>query len=401
MPQYKYKAINNESRKISGQLQAVNEKDLHNQLLSTGLRLVNCSEVSKGKAFLFFSSHIKTKELVQLCIHLEQLSAAGIPLIEGLEDVRDSTEQPRLHNLLSNIYRKVNEGSSLSEAFGSFPKVFGPVFIALIEAGEETGNLTDSFNQLVKHLKWKESVSRKIKKATRYPSFMILVMFFLFYFMMTYVVPEVLSFLMSTGQELPFITKTLVFTSGTVQKYSIEILSAPFVLFFGFKLIHMSEAVAYNIDRLILEIPILGTTIKKIALSRFSHFFAVMFQSGVPILDGLATSQKVVVNKYIHHNLEMVRESVKSGESLSASMEKWGQFPSLVIRMVRIGEDSGSLAKTLGNVTDFYDQEVDDTIDSLISMVEPTLTIAAGLMMGWIVAGVIGPIYDTFEQVGL
>jgi type IV pilus assembly protein PilC len=322
-------------------------------------------------------------------------------LIEGLADVRDSTDQTRLRDIVAEIHSNISEGKSLSQAFGGHPRVFGPVFTSLLQAGEESGNLSESFAQLVKHLKWTEEITTKVKKAIRYPSVMLLVITALFFFMMIGVVPEVVGFIKGTGKELPPITLSLIATSDFVIEYWYALLIVPVVLVIGLRILAViSEDFAYRIDYWILRVPKIGEMLRKIALSRFCHFFAVMFQSGVQILVCLETATRVVNNRSIEKTLAVVHRTVQQGNSLSSALRDSGEFPSLVIRMVKIGEDSGNLTETLENVTDFYDNDVNDAVDGLISMMEPALTAFAGLLMAWIIAGVIGPIYDSVSALG-
>lgn len=402
MPLYAYRAINEKGRSVRGQINSVNETELFQQLHELGLELVDASTVTERKWTMVLSGRVKTRDLIQTCLHLEQLSAAGVPLIDALADLRESTDQPRLRNIIAEIYRDVSDGAPLSEAFGKHPKVFGPVFTALLAAGEESGNITESFSQLVKHLKWTDAVNAKVKKAIRYPAFILAMITFLFAFMMGYVVPQVVGFLKSQGNELPMITQSLIATSDFVQDRWYIMIGLPIVLFVGIRVgMKVSYGFAYKVDQVMLLVPTLGPTIRKISLSRFAHFFAVMFNSGVPILQCLETAQRVVVNRCLTEAMSVVRERVQTGEALSAALKQSGQFPSLVTRMVRIGEESGNLSGTLENVTDFYDRDVDDTVDKLIAMAEPALTVVAGLMMAWIVAGVLGPIYDSFDKIGV
>ncbi len=402
MPQFNYKAINDAGKKVGGQITAANEYDLYQRLRDLRLELVDFREVKAKGGGLSFAQPIQTRDLIQLCMHLQQLQAAGVSLIEGLQDVRDSTDHRRLKDMLAEVYQDVAAGASLSEAFGRHPKTFGHVFKSLLSAGEESGNLTEAFDQLVKHLKWQEEITGRIKKATRYPSIMLVVIMIMFIVMMTFVVPEVVSFLTSSGIELPAITVALIATSEFVQGYWWSIPLVPVllvVLYKGGR--RTSDGLAYQMDKLILRLPKFGPLVRKISLSRFAHFFAVMFNSGVPILTCLDTAQKVVDNLCLQKSLESVRQSVQEGNPLSLGLKETGEFPSLVIRMVKIGEDSGNLSETLEHVTTFYDNDVRDSVDGLIAMIEPALTVFAGGLIVWIVAAVFGPIYDSFDQMGL
>lgn len=402
MPLYNYRAIDAGGRSVRGQLNASNDLDLFQRLRDTGFELITASEVRQNKLTALFAPKIKHRDLIQMCVHLQQLNAAGVSLIEGLADVRDSTEQPKLRDLVSEIHSSVAEGKSLSQAFAAHPRVFGPVFTSLISAGEESGNLSEAFLQLVKHLKWTEEVTTKVKKATRYPSFMLVVILGLFFFMMTMVVPEVIGFLKGTGQPLPGVTLALVATSDFVINYWYAILISPVLIFIAVRIMMgSSEDFRYRVHYLILRAPKVGEMIRKISLARFSHFFAVMFQSGVPILQCIDTATKVVNNLCLTKSLETVHRTVQQGNSFSAALKNTGEFPSLVIRMVKIGEDSGNLSETLENVTSFYDNDVNEAVDGLIAMMEPMLTMIVGALMAWIIMAIFGPMYDSFSKMGI
>jgi len=402
MPLYAYRALNEKGRSVRGKMHAANDVDLFQALKGIGLELIDASTVKERRLAVAFAPAIKIRDQIQLCVHLEQLQNAGVPLVEGLADVRDSTENARLRDLLAEIYRDVSDGASLSDAFGKHPRVFGPVFTSLLAAGETSGNLGESFAQLVKHLKWTDAVNAKIKKAIRYPMVIMLLMIGLFFFMMTVVVPQVIGFLDNMGTQLPLATTSLMATSDVVQGYWWLLIGGPVGAFLALTAARRAiPAIAYRVDALLLALPVFGTMLRKLALSRFAHFFAIMFQSGVPILSCLETAQRVVVNRVLQNALETVRDQVQTGVPLSRALERSGQFPSLVIRMVRIGEESGNLSTTLGNVTEFYDRDVEETVDRVVAMAEPALTIGAAVLMIWIIIGVFGPVYDTFENVGI
>lgn len=401
MPNYTYRGVNERGRKVVGQLAANNDVDLYQRLKVLNIELVEARVDTGRRRLTLFEPKIKNRDLIQVCLHLQQLQAAGVGLMESLADVRDSTEQRRLRDLLAEIHQDVSEGVSLSEAFGRRPKVFGTVFQSLIAAGEESGNLVESFVQLIKHLKWIDEINAKVRKATRYPTFMLVVILALFLFMMISVVPQVTSFLVSNGQELPFITTALIATSDFVQSFWWALVGVPIATVIILQaLTRMSAEMAYRMDYVKLRLPMLGPVIRKISLSRFAHFFATMFQSGVPILMCLETAQKVVGNLVLASSLGTVRTAVQDGNPLSSGLRDTGEFPSLVVRMVKIGEDSGNLGDTLENVTEFYDRDVNETVDAMVALIEPSLTVFAGIMMGWIVAAVIGPIYSSLGKMG-
>jgi type IV pilus assembly protein PilC len=244
-------------------------------------------------------------------------------------------------------------------------------------------------------------VTSRIQKAVRYPLVILSVMVALFFFMMLMVVPQVVDFLLGSGQELPLVTKSLIATSAFVQDFWWLLIILPLLAWMGRKTAHhLSEDLALRLDRAALHLPVAGPLARKIALSRFSHFFATMFRSGVPILECLSTARTVISNRSLAKSLGAVLEDVQQGTPLSRALRNTGEFPSLVVRMVVIGEESGRLSETLENVTEFYDQDVNESVDRMIAMIEPALTLFAGLMMLWIVLGVFGPIYGSFSKLG-
>ncbi len=396
MAQYAYRALNDAGRQIRGKLSANNETDLHQQLEEIGLMLIDSKPVKTSALTTAMAKGVSAREKIQFFVHLEQLQAAGVPLLDSLTDVRDSTDTPRLRDLTATILNDVQGGTPLSAAFEKHPKVFGDLYSALVAAGEESGKLTESFRHLVKHVKWEDAIRQRVKKAARYPAIVMVLILGMLGFMMGVVVPGIVEFLKSNGTELPPVTLALIATSDFVVNYwSVVILTPAVIAAALVVMVKTSETMRYAMSCLSLRIPVFGQLITKLAISRFAHFFAVMFQSGVPILQCLETAQRVVTNRCLEESMKTVRQQVQNGEPLSVAMRNSGQFPSLVCRMVKIGEDSGNLGGVMDNVTGFYDKDVDEAIDAMIAMIEPAMTVISGAIMAWIVAGVMGPIYNS------
>jgi len=406
---YKYRALNEQGRPIRGAIAAASEVDLYNQLQSAGLELVDCSVIGKGgKTSAFgnmFEAKIKTRDLIQLFVHLEQMQSSGVPLLDALADIRDTTENGRLRDMMSDIQRDVNDGASLSEAMNKHPKVFTNLYISLVAAGEETGDLTSSYNQLVKYLKWVDGINAKIKKATRYPVIVTFVVLMTITFMMMVVVPQIVGFLKFLDLELPWFTVALIATSdffvnpafhilGLPVYGGFVVLGVPALLFIFTKMLHKnSESIAYRIDELFLRLPVFGGLIRKITIARYSQTFAALFASGIDVVSGLKSARETVTNLVMIDAMKTVEGLVQSGSPLSEAFNGSGEFPSLVIRMVKVGEESGNLTPVLDQVSEFYTKDVNEAIDSMIELIQPTLTAILGLMIAWIAAGSLGPIY--------
>lgn len=337
--------------------------------------------------------------MIQLFMHLEQMQSAGVPMLDALGDIRDTTENQTLKDMMTDIHRNVSDGSSLSEAMGNHPKTFGNLYISLIKAGEDTGDLTSSYLQLVKYLKWVDDMQSKIRKATRYPMILLTVVVLTIVVMMGYVVPQIVGFIQNIGQELPFYTTALMATSEFFQSFWWAVLATPVVLFVLYKILRKnSDEFAYRMDALFLQLPLAGKLIRKINIARYAQTFGALFSSGIDVINCLKSSQKTVGNLALVEALEAVQAQVQAGAPLSQAFNASGEFPSMVVRMIRIGEESGNLTSVLEQVSEFYTKDVDETVQSLITMIEPMLTAILGGMILWIAVAVFGPIYSSFEN---
>lgn len=396
MAVYTYSALNDRGRGIRGSMVAENEIDLETRLKEVGLDLVKYREQTKktGK-----SAKIKLKDMIILCLHLEQLSRAGVPIHESIADVRDSTESGKLRDIMTDVLEKVKTGSSLSESLSNYPRVFDEVFVGLIAAGEKNGNLTESFVHMSDHLKWSSEIRRKVKKAMTYPIVLLVVMSAVIAVLMTAVVPKLIKFILDQGFAVPIHTKALIATSAAFQHYWYIIFGVPIMLFISIAtLSRTSEAFAYRKDAFMLRLPVLGPTIRKINLARFTHFFSVMFKSGIDIPEALLAARNVVKNRVIKESVEVVHRSIVEGNNLTTSLRVSNQFPTLVIRMFKVGEDSGNMNDALTNIKFFYDREVNDAVDGMVGMIQPMLTLVMGTLIFWVIAAVFGPLYQSFSQ---
>lgn len=396
MPVFSYSSINEKGRSIRGTMVAENEIDLETRLKEVGLDLIT---FRTAKSKTGGKKKIKLKDMIILCLHLEQLSRAGVPIHEALGDVRDSTESTRLRDIMTDVLEKVKTGSKLSEALASYPRTFNEIFTGLVSAGEKNGNLTDSFIHMSEHMKWTNDLRRKVKKAVTYPIVLLFVMSGVITVLMVFVVPKLIKFIIDQGFTIPFHTKALIWTSHTFQSYWYIIFGVPFAIFTLLMAIYRSsEPFAYKVDAVLLRLPVLGVTIRKINLARFTHFFSVMFKSGIDIPDALLAAKRVVANRVIKESVEVVHRSIVEGNNLTSSLRISNQFPTLVIRMFKVGEDSGNMNDALSNIKFFYDREVTDSVERMVGMIQPTMTLIMGGLIFWVIAAVFGPLYQSFSN---
>ena len=400
MQKFKYRAVNDVGRPIRGVLTAANETDLFNQLQSSNLELIQCSPVNAKSGAFSFGKKVTIRELIQFFMNLQQMQGAGIPLLDALADLRDTADKDAFRDVLSELYRDVSEGNALSEAMANHPKVFGNLEVSLVGASEESGDLQESCRQLVSYLKWVDAMQTRVRKATRYPMILCVVVLLTVVVMMGMVVPQIVDFIRNLDQELPFATTSLIATSDFFAQYWLWCLLIPTALVMvTVVLSRTSDGFAYRRDALILKTPVMGELVRKINIARFSQTFGALFSGGIDILKALDSATETVGNRVLKESLEDVQRYVKSGDSISEALNKTGEFPSMVVRMVRVGEESGGLTEVLDQVSEFYTNDVDEEVEKVITMIEPSLTSILGVMILWIAVGVFGPIYSSFENI--
>jgi type IV pilus assembly protein PilC len=398
MPTFNYKAIDQSGRPAMGQMDALNEVDLEIRLERMGLDLITYRSVAKSTSLLS-GNKVSNQDLVMFCFQMEQLSSAGVPLLECLNDLRESSNNLYFQKVLGAISAEIEGGKMLSEALAEHPHVFSEVFVSLISAGEQTGQLPVVFNNLFNTIRWQDELMSQTKKLLAYPAFVAVVVFGAVAFLMSYLVPQMASFLNNMGQELPMNTKFLIMLSNAFVNYWWLMIGVPVLAVIVLASIIKTNPVArYRFDMIKLQLPYTGPILNKIIMARFARYFALMYQTGIPILDAIKMCEKIVGNRVIADALSRAHTQINAGEAMSESFRNAGLFPQLVVRMIKVGESTGALDKSLLNVSYFYDRDVNDSMDKLLKMIEPALTVFLGLILGFIMYSVLGPVYDSFSK---
>ncbi len=399
MPLFQYKAVTGKGNVRTGNLDASNIADLEQRLSRMGLDLVTCGIRNPKKPMLGVRK-VKRIDLINFCFHMEQLLDAGVPLLEGMADLRDSLEHPRFQEVIANMINEVEGGKTLSAAMAEHPAVFDILFINLIIAGEATGELAKVFASLTKTIKWQDELAATTKKLLMFPAFVGTVVFAVTFFLMIYLVPQLVGFIKGMGGVLPLHTKALIATSNFCVNYWYVVLFLPLGLFFGVRVLAASSVkVRYTLDGWKLKFWMIGPVLKKILLSRFANFFSMMYAAGIPILHSLQIAEGIVGNLQIKEALQEVGEYIQAGGGIAAAFESSGLFPPLVVRMLRVGETTGALDHALLNVSYFYDRDIQDAIAKAQAMIEPIMTVFLGAILGWVMLSVLGPIYDTISKI--
>jgi type IV pilus assembly protein PilC len=400
VPAYRYKAIDKAGRPARGGVEAVNEVDLELRLRRMGLDLITYKQVDRRSSMLASGGKVTRQDLINFCFDLEQMYRSGIPLIDGLRDLRDSVDSPRFRDVLTVMTEDMEGGKVLSQCMTSHPEVFDGVFVSLIRAGEQSGRLAEVFESLSSSLKWQDELASQTKRLLMYPALVLVVVSAVVIFLLVYLVPQVTSLLKTMGLELPIQTRILIFVSRTIIDYWPYVFGTPIVLAMVLVFwVSRSPRAAYMWDYAKLHLPLTGPILQKIILARFANFFALMYQSGITVLDALKTSEEIVGNRVLADGLLRAGQQISAGESLTETFQNLGVFPALVIRMLRVGEQTGALDTSLRNVNYFYTRDVRESVDKALKLLEPTLTLGLGIVLAFIMWSVLTPVYDILGKI--
>ena len=396
MALYQYRAANAEGQINKGQIEALNELDLEAQLKKVSLMLVSAKLLTQQNRIV---KSMPRREVIDFFFQLEMLVRAGVPLLESLGDLRDAAESSSTRDLCSGLFEKIESGATFGKAVEAYPGVFSTTNVSLIRSGEVTGQLPDVLKEIVRTLKWQDEMASTTKKLLMYPSFVLVIISAVVFFLMIYLVPQLVGFLTNMGQELPLQTRLLISLSDVFVKYWWAMLIVPVLLVMAaLALAAAVPSVRYQLHQLQLNLPYVGPVLKKIILARLADTFALMYRTGIPLIEALTYCQDISDNLVIQRALVRVRERVINGTALSDSFAAEMLFPSLVIRMLKVGESTGALDSSLSNVSYFYTRDINESVGKVQAMIEPALTVVMGLILGWIMLAVLSPIYDTISK---
>ena len=397
MPRYSYRAINEGGAIVKGEITALHESDLQAQLTASGLSLIRYSTVRSGGLRL---TRLPTRELINLLFHMQMLLRAGVPLIGALQDLRDGADSLELRQVAASLMDRIQNGSTLADAMAADPGIFSDVMVHLVRSGEVTGQLAEVMGELVRSLKWQSELASQTKKLLMYPAFVTITITGVVVFLMVYLVPQLVGFIRNMGQEVPLQTRMLIWPSNAFVNHWWFSLPTPVVLVLGVAAAaRANEQFRFKLHQAMLGIPVVGPVIKKIILARLTDSFSLMYRTGIPVIEALAYCEKITTNLPIQQALVRTRERIANGSSISDSFATESLFPSLVVRMLRVGESTGALDEALANVSYFFTRDIEESIERVQALIEPVLTVVLGLILGWIMLAVLGPIYDTISKI--
>ncbi len=398
MPEYTYKARNTQGKVINGVMAAVSPEDLYAKL--SGIGCYPTGFELKKKSALMVKKKVSRKELITFTVHLGTILSSGVPILAGLQDLLEQSEEGYFRGVIEDIHRNIEAGLSLSNAMAEYPEVFSELYVAMISAGESTGKMEETFQSLTTYLEWQEELMGQIKQATLYPIIVFWAIVGLVALIFTVVLPKFLVIFEKSNISLPLPTRIIIAVSHFMVNYWMALLAALFVMVFAVRMLKKIEVTRIAYDRLKLMFPIFGSLNHKIILARFSHTFGSLYRSGVNIIYALELMEKTTGNRVFERALINIRQMVQEGRGLAETMKETGLFPPLFLRMVSIGEETGSLDFTLGKLSGFYDREVPMTVKKVFGIMEPLIILILGGVVGTVAMSVFFPLYKMMNVAG-
>ena len=402
MPDYKFRTIDPAGKIRSDTMVASNPMELEKRLGSMGFDLLSYKEQNKLNKASLRSKTISRRELINFTFHIEQLVKSGVPLIDSLKDIRDSIEYSHFTDVLQTIIDDIEGGKTLSLALAEHGEIFDKVYVTLVRVGEETGRLSDVLKDLAETIRWQDELIAQTKKIMIYPAIVTVIVLMVVTFLMIYLMPQLLPFIKNIGSEIPLHTQILIDISHVFVEYWYILFSLPIIFVSGLKFASKNNRkVRAYLDGVKLRIWLFGPLLTKIKLARFANYFAMMYSSGITVLDALRISEDMVDNMVLEESINEARANISEGVIISKSFEMVGVFPSMIVRMIKVGEDTGAMDDALMNVSYFYNREVKESIEKIEPTILPVLTIVLGGIMMWIMMAVLGPVYDAVAGVKL
>ncbi|TXY06830.1 type II secretion system F family protein [Vibrio mimicus] len=397
---YRWKGINSNGKKVSGQMLALTELEVRDKLKEQHIQI---KKIKKGSVSVFarITHRVKGKDITILTRQLATMLTTGVPIVQALKLVGDNHRKAEMKSILAQITKGVEAGTPLSKAMRTASTHFDTLYVDLVETGEMSGNLPEVFERLATYREKSEQLRAKVIKALIYPSMVVLVALGVSYLMLTMVIPEFESMFKGFGAELPWFTQQVLKLSHWVQAYSLWAFAAIIAMVFGLKALRKNSfQIRLKTSRLGLKFPIIGNVLAKASIAKFSRTLATSFAAGIPILASLKTTAKTSGNVHFETAINEVYRDTAAGMPMYIAMRNTEAFPEMVLQMVMIGEESGQLDDMLNKVATIYEFEVDNTVDNLGKILEPLIIVFLGVVVGGLVVAMYLPIFNLMSVLG-
>ncbi len=400
MPYFRWKGRNPRGKIVKGEIIAANKNEAIAKLKTKRVSVISIKPSPKDIELPFLKTKIKDKELMIVTKQLASMLASGLPLDEALNIIAEQAESKKMGEILYDIKLNVESGASISQAMKKHKEVFPPMYINMVHAGEQTGNLDGVLKRLSDMMEKHLALKRKIKGALIYPTMVTIVAVGVIALILTFVIPTFASMYSSSGMQLPLPTQIVINISMFMKHYFLYILVALIVFIIALRISYKRVyGVRKAIDRILLSLPIFGILAKKGSIANFTTILSSLSASGIDILDALEISAKTAGNVIIEETLTEVKDMIRKGDNLSFAMATVGEFPDMVIQMVSVGEETGTLDDMMQKISKYYEDEVDDAVKNLTSMIEPLIIVVLGGVIGFLVVSMYLPIFKIGQTI--
>ncbi len=404
MTKFDYTAVGADKKTISGSIESTSLASARSYLQKQGVRPLIVKAVKEGgfKIPFLSSNKIKSRDMVIFTRQLSTMINAGVPLVRSLATLQAQTESQAFKKHISEISKDIEGGTSFAESLEKHASVFSPVYINMVRAGEAGGILDDILKKLAIQQEKDASIRKKFKSAMAYPTVLIVITFSVFIALMTFVMPKIGKIVIDLGGEnakVPTLTKTMLSISGFMTSKWYVLAGIAIILVVFLPRYIKTPAGRINKDKLLLKIPVLKVVVIKVAVARFARTFASLMSAGVSVIESIEVTSKAVGNSLVEAELNAAAKEVAEGQPFSVPLANSKIFPPIVSQMLAVGEETGQIGEILIKVADFYEEEVDATVESLSSILEPIMIVVMGAMVGLIAASVMGPISNLSSQI--
>jgi type IV pilus assembly protein PilC len=400
MPTFTYSARNLTGVIQQGEVELPTREEVVGYLRRQKLIPVKVEQKKAAGISLTFGTGIKTRDIVIFTRQFATMINAGLPLVQALDILAKQTENKAFAKVIEQVQHDVESGNTLADALRKHPKVFTDLFTNMVAAGEVGGILDVILLRLATFLEKSDALARKIKGAMVYPGVILAVAVGAVATLLIVVIPTFQAMFDGAGVALPGPTRFVIFLSETLQAYWYVILGIIAAIVFLVRSIYKTDSGELAIDQLLLKAPIFGNLLRKTAVARFTRTLGTLVASGVSILEGLEITARTAGNRVIHDAVMESRASIAGGETISDPLKRAGVFPPMVVQMINVGEQTGGLDEMLTKIADFYDEEVDQAVEALLSAMEPIMIVFLGGIVGGMIVAMYLPIFDMISAVG-
>lgn len=400
MANFKYRVMNADGEKIEGMREADSKGEVIDFISSNGYYPLMVEEViESSKIELKFNDKVKIKDISIFCRQFYTMLDAGVPILTCLNILSKQTQKKKLKEAIVEIEQEVQKGGVLSEAMKKQKKIFPELLVGLVEAGEASGTLTSIMQRMATHYEKENKINNKVKNAMIYPIILSLVAVVAVVFILTYVMPTFKGIFEQTGTVLPWSTRLILGSGDFLKENFIWIIALIVLSFIGVKYYFNTENGSIALSRIKLKLPIIKKFTEMVIVSRFTRTLSTLLASGLSLINAMDIVSQVVENRIAEKALKKVKERVVKGEELNTSMRETGIFPEMLYSMIKIGEETGSIDEILNKTADFYDEELETTIQATVALMEPILIVIMGLVIGFIIISVMLPMYDSYTKI--